>query len=81
MTIYLEVNNNPQDINDFVENTLSLPYRVVKTILIPESEQVLIELNWFSSDTDIVLDLNQLSNIKDIYKIMQLKVSQWNQTH
>ena len=81
MTIYLEVNNNPQDINDFVENTLSLPYRVIKTILIPEAEQVLIELNWFSSDTNIVLDLNQLSNIKDIYKIMQLKVSQWNQTY
>ena len=80
MTIYLEVNNNPQDINDFVENTLSLPYRVIKTILIPESEQVLIELNWFSSDTNIVLKLHQLSNIKDIYKIMQLKVSQWNQT-
>ena len=76
MTIYLEVNNNPQDINDFVENTLSLPYRVIKTTLIPESEQVLIELNWFSSDTNIVLELNQLSNVKDIYKIMQLKVSQ-----
>ena len=76
MTIYLEVNNNPKDINDFVENTLSLPYRVINTILIPESEQVLIELNWFSSDTNIVLDLNQLSNIKDVYKIIQSKVSQ-----
>lgn len=81
MTIYLEVNNNPQDINNFVENALSLPYRVVKTILIPESEQVLIELNWFSSDTDVILDFHQLSNIKDIYKIIQLKVSQWNQIH
>ena len=79
MTIYLEVNNNPQDINDFVENTLSLPYRVIKTTLIPESEQVLIELNWFSSDTDIILDFHQLSNIKDIYKVMQTKVGKWNQ--
>ena len=81
MTIYLEVNNNPQDINNFVENALSLPYRVVKTILIPESEQVLIELNWFSSDTNIVLEFHQLSNIKDIYKVIQSKVSQWNQIH
>lgn len=79
MTIYLEVNNNPQDINDFVENTLSLPYIVIKTTLIPESEQVLIELNWFSSDTDIILDFHQLSNIKDIYKVMQTKVGKWNQ--
>ena len=77
--IYLEVNNNPQDINDFVENTLSLPYRVIKTTLIPESEQVLIELNWFSSDTDIILEFHQLSNIKDIYKVMQTKVGKWNQ--
>ena len=76
MTIYLEVNNNPQDINEFVENTLSLPYRVINTILIPESEQVLIELNWFSSDTNIVPELHQLSNIKDVYKIIQSKVSQ-----
>lgn len=72
MTIYLEVNNNPKDINDFVENPLSLPYRVIKHTLIPESGQVLIELNWFNSDTGIVLELHQLSNIKDIYKIMQL---------
>ena len=79
MTIYLEVNNNPQDINDFVENTLSLPYRVIKTTLIPESEQVLIELNWFSSDTDIILEFHQLANIKDIYKVMQTKVGKWNQ--
>ena len=79
MTIYLEVNNNPQDINDFVENTLSLPYRVIKTTLIPESEQVLIELNWFSSDTDIILEFHQLSNIKDIYKVIQTKVGKWNQ--
>ena len=79
MTIYLEVNNNPQDINDFVENTLSLPYRVIKTTLIPESEQVLIELNWFSSDTEIILEFHQLSNIKDIYKVMQTKVGKWNQ--
>ena len=79
MTIYLEVNNNPQDINDFVENTLSLPYRVIKTTLIPESEQVLIELNWFSSNTDIILDFHQLSNIKDIYKVIQTKVDKWNQ--
>ena len=79
MTIYLEVNNNPQDINDFVENTLSLPYRVIKTTLIPESEQVLIELNWFSSDTDIILEFHQLSNIKDIYRMMQTKVGKWNQ--
>ena len=79
MTIYLEVNNNPQDINDFVENTLSLPYRVIKTTLIPESEQVLIELNWFSSDTDIILEFHQLSNIKDIYRMMQIKVGKWNQ--
>ena len=75
MIIYLEVNNNPQDINKFVENTLSLPYRVINTTFIPESEQVLIELNWFNSDTSIVLELHQLSNIKDIYKIMQLKAS------
>ena len=75
MTIYLEVNNNPQDINEFVENTLSLPYRVINTILMPESEQVLIELNWFSSDTSILLELSQLSNIKDIYKVIQLKAS------
>ena len=79
MTLYLEVNNNPQDINDFVENTLSLPYRVIKTTLIPESEQVLIELNWFSSDTDIILEFHQLSNIKDIYRMMQTKVGKWNQ--
>ena len=79
MTIYLEVNNNPQDINDFVENTLSLPYRVIKTTLIPESEQVLIELNWFSSDTEIILEFHQLSNIKDIYKVIQTKVGKWNQ--
>ena len=79
MTIYLEVNNNPQDINDFVENTLSLPYRVIKTTLIPESEQVLIELNWFSSDTDIILEFHQLSNIKDIYRMLQTKVGKWNQ--
>ena len=79
MTIYLEVNNNPQDINDFVENTLSLPYRVINTTLIPESEQVLIELNWFSSDTDIILEFHQLSNIKDIYRMMQTKVGKWNQ--
>ena len=79
MTIYLEVNNNPQDINDFVENTLSLPYRVFKTTLIPESEQVLIELNWFSSDTDIILEFHQLSNIKDIYRMIQTKVGKWNQ--
>ena len=79
MTIYLEVNNNPQDINDFVENTLSLPYRVIKTTLIPKSEQVLIELNWFSSDTDIILEFHQLSNIKDIYRIMQTKGGKWNQ--
>ena len=79
MTIYLEVNNNPQDINDFVENTLSLPYRVIKTTLIPESEQVLIELNWYSSDTDLILEFHQLSNIKDIYKVMQTKVGKWNQ--
>ena len=79
MTIYLEVNNNPQDINDFVENTLSLPYRVIKTTLIPESEQVLIELNWFSSDTDIILEFHQLANIKDIYKVIQTKVGKWNQ--
>ena len=79
MTIYLEVNNNPQDINDFVENTLSLPYRVIKTTLIPESEQVLIELNWFSSDTDIILEFHQLSNIKDIYRMIQTKVGKWNQ--
>lgn len=78
MTIHLEVNNNPQDINDFVENTLSLPYRVIKITIIPESEQVLIELNWFSSDTDIILDFHQLSNIKDIYKVMQSKVGKWN---
>ena len=79
MTVYLEVNNNPQDINDFVENTLSLPYRVIKTTLIPESEQVLIELNWFSSDTDIILEFHQLSNIKDIYRMIQSKVGKWNQ--
>lgn len=79
MTIYLEVNNNPKDIHAFVENPLSLPYRVIKTILIPESEQVLIELNWFNSDTDIILDFHQLSNIKDIYKVIQTKVGKWNQ--
>ena len=79
MTIYLEVNNNPQDINDFVENTLSLLYRVIKTTLIPESEQVLIELNWFSLDTDVILEFHQLSNIKDIYKVIQSKVGKWNQ--
>ena len=81
MTIYLEVNNNPQDINDFVDNTLSLPYRVIKTTLISESEQVLIELNWFSSDTDVLLEFHQLSNIKDIYKGIQTKVGKWNQIH
>ena len=79
MTIYIEVNNNPQDINEFVENTLSLPYRVIKTTLIPESEQVLIELNWFSLDTDVILEFHQLSNIKDIYKVIQSKVGKWNQ--
>ena len=79
MTIYLEVNNNPQDINDFVENTLSLPYRVIKTTIIPEAEQVLIELNWFSSDTDIILEFHQLANIKDIYKVIHTKVGKWNQ--
>ena len=79
MTIYLEVNNNPQDINYFVDNTLSLPYRVINTTLIPESEQVLIELNWFSSDTDIIFEFHQLSNIKDIYRVMQSKVGKWNQ--
>ena len=81
MIVYLEVNNNPQDINVFVDNTLSLPYRVIKTTIIPESEQVLIELNWLNSDTNIVSELHQLSNIKDVYKIIQSKVSQWNQTH
>lgn len=81
MTIYLEVNNNPQDINDFVENPLSLPYRVTKTTLIPESEQVLIELNWLSSDTDIIIEFHQLPNIKDIYKGIQVKVGKWNQIH
>ena len=81
MTIYLEVNNNPQDINDFVDNPLSLPYRVIKTTLIPESEQVLIELNWLSPDTDIILEFHQLSNIKDIYKVIQVKVGKWNQIH
>ena len=79
MTVYLEVNNNLQDINDFVENSLSLPYRVINTTLIPESEQVLIELNWFSSDTDVILEFHQLTNIKDIYKGIQTKVGKWNQ--
>ena len=79
MTVYLEVNNNPQDINDFVENSLSLPYRVINTTLIPESEQVLIELNWFSLGTDVILEFHQLSNIKDIYKVIQSKVGKWNQ--
>ena len=79
MTIYLEVNNNPQDINDFVENTLSLPYRVIKTTLIPESEQVLIELNWLSSDTDSILDFHHLSDIRDVHKVIQSKVGKWNQ--
>ena len=79
MTIYLEVINNPQDINDFVDNPLSLPYRVIKTTLIPESEQVLIELNWLNADTDIILEFYQLSNIKDIYKGIQVKVGKWNQ--
>ena len=75
MTIYLEVNNNPKDVHAFVDNPLSLPYRVIKSTLIPESEQVLIELNWFSSDTDIILEFHQLSNIKDIYRMMQSKIS------
>ena len=79
MTIYLEVNNNPQDINDFVENTLSLPYRVIKTTLIPESEQVLIELNWLSSDVDIIFDFHHLSDIRDVHKVIQTKVGKWNQ--
>ena len=79
MTIYLEVNNNPQDINDFVDNTLSLPYRVIKTTLIPESEQVLIELNWLSSDVDIILDFHHLSDIRDVHKVIQTKVGKWNQ--
>ena len=79
MTIYLEVINNPQDINDFVDNPLSLPYRVIKSTLIPESEQVLIELNWLNADTDIILEFYQLSNIKDIYKGIQVKVGKWNQ--
>ena len=81
MTIYLEVNNNPKDIHAFVENPLSLPYRVNRTDVILESEQVIIELNWLSSDVDIILDFHHLSDIRDVHKVIQTKVGKWNQIH
>ena len=74
MTIYLEVNNNPKDIHAFVENPRNLPYRVIRTDVILESDQVIIELNWLNSDVDIILDFCQLSDIRDIHKVIQTKV-------
>ena len=79
MTIYLEVNNNPKDIHASVENPLSLPYRVIRNDVLLESEQVIIELNWFSSDTDSILDFQHLSDIRDVHKVIQSKVGKWNQ--
>lgn len=81
MTIYLEVNNNPKDIHAFVENPLSLPYRVINTTLIPESEQVIVELNWLSSDVDIILNFHHLYDIRDVHKVIQTKVGKWNHIH
>ena len=79
MTIYLEVNNNSKDIHAFVENPLSLPYRVIRTDVILESEQVIIELNWLSPDNDVILEFHHLSDIRDVHKAIQSKVGKWNQ--
>lgn len=79
MTIFLEVSNNPKDIHAFVENPLSLPYRVIRTDVILESEQVVIELNWLSSDNDVIPEFLYLSDIRDVHNVIKSKAIKWNQ--
>ena len=47
MTVYLEVNNEPKDIQKFIDNDLELPYKVKWSAFNQCKETVMLELNWF----------------------------------
>lgn len=60
-----EVNNTPKEIQEFIDNKFTLPYKVVISEYDSEKELHFIHLKWFISD----VDLKHLEELNDIWKV------------